>query len=232
MGFISRLLMLDRAEKQAERHREDKRIQTGMAVDCTPRLFLALIDNSGSMQTRDYPPSRIEAACDAAVHLVEFLRERSPASYVGIGTFADRFHKCVSPTPVGEGYYNILRALINNLGPDGSTNMDRGLKGIHRMMRARGLKGLSSVLIILSDGNHTGPRHSDVVDAADMMKQVGADIWAIGIGRRSEVDEDLLRKVVSKPEQYIFISQYQGPQTLISTFTHIAGLYLPEEEYE
>ena len=234
MGFISRLLMLDTTEKQADRQMEDKQTRAGMAVDCAPKLFLILIDKSASMWTRDYPPSRIDAACDAALHLVEFLRNRSPASYVGIGTFADRFHKCVSPTPVGKGYYNILRALINNLGPDGNTNMDKGLRGIRRMVGNRILRGTPPVGIVLTDGCHTGPRDSDVTDEAAAMKNEGADIWAIGIGNQPDVDERILRQVASQPDQYIFIGQYEGPQAIVRTFEQIAraGLYLPEEEDE
>ena len=76
------------------------------------------------------------------------------------------------------------------------------------MTRDRTSDNHSPILIMLTDGNNTGPSDRDVVDTAQAMKQEGIDIWAIGIGHQADVAEDLLRQVVSKPDQYIFIANY------------------------
>ena len=232
MGWRSLLSMLNTSEKRITEHAEEKRTRAKMAVDCAPRPFFVLIDKSSSMGTTDIPPSRIEVAREATIHCVDFLYERSPASQVGIGTFADGFHECIPTTSVGEGYANIMGALRTNLGPDGNTDMDKGLRGIHHMTRDRTSDNHSPILIMLTDGNNTGPSDRDVVDTAQAMKQEGIDIWAIGIGHQADVAEDLLRQVVSKPDQYIFIANYEGPEAIIRTFEQIAraGLYLNDEE--
>ena len=229
MNWLSKLIMLDDADPRGE---------VGAELDAPPfptglaglpiRCFLLLLDYSGSMQDADFPPSRIAAACKAVRETVECLKSRSPRSYVGIGTFADRFHLCTNPLPVGTDARRIIDSL-KDLGEVGSTNMHKGLEGILQIIR-RCPKEVPVTITLLTDGRHTG-RKRPLTSVVETLKAEGADIWAIGIGARPrDVGEELLKQIVSRPEQYIFIGNWAGPEAIAKEFKRIAGLYMLDEE--
>ncbi len=227
MSWLHRLFLLDEpAAHSAEKERARKRPAAASAAGYLTVCFLVLLDNSGSMQRTDIPPSRILVACQAVIQMLRFLLERSPLSYVGISTFSDEFHLCSEPLQVGK-CFNRLVASLSCLGNSGSTEMRKGILGIQKMM-ASCPPDLKIVVIMLTGGCNTGKRP---VSTASEIKSEGADIWTIGIGASpSDVEEDLLRKLASRPEQYVFIGNYEGPQAIIEVFSHVAGLYFLEEQ--
>ena len=231
-NWIQKLLFLDKpvsppADKPKTATQKGQPTRTSVAGS-GPRCFLPLIDNSGSMQGTDFPPSRIAAACGAVVDLAQFLLNKSPSSYLGIGTFATDFHLCTAPAEVKSRCSEIVASLAD-LGEVGSTEMRKGLLGIHGMMRSCP-KGMQVVVIMLTDGHNTG---RNPVRVAQEIRETGADIWAIGIGARPQyVDEPLLSRIVSRPENYFFVGNFQGPQAIVQAFEYVAGLYFLDAEEE
>jgi len=46
------------------------------------------------------------------------------------------------------------------------------------------------------------------------------------------VDEKLLRRMVSGPDNYIFIGNWEGPEQIVGTFSRIIGLYILDQPSE
>ena len=235
MGFWSKLFMLDQPADSDQRALDDKADRAAIAsirgqpivrAGHTP-CILALVDCSGSMFEKDFFPSRRTAAFQAYRKMVETVRLKSPDSLVGLGLFADGFFMALPPLPVDAHYAQLLAASWNS-DFVGGTQMDKGLLGILDMVRQHCPPGLPVVVLMLTDGHHTG-RKRDVTNAAEQLKEAGADIWAVGIGGGpKEVDETLLRQIVSRPENYVFIGNWQGPEAIVGTFQRVVGLYLTE----
>jgi len=225
MGWIHKLFFLDKAaedpgEKVAEREQPTDSTGSGSGTPC----FLVLLDNSGSMQQTDIPPSRIMVACQAVVRMLKFLAENCPLSRVGIATFSDEFHLCSRPLQVGKHLDGLIASLAD-LGDSGSTEMKRGLLGIQNAMKWCPT-GFKAVVVMLTDGHNTGRSPAGTASA---IKAEGADIWTIGIGASpSDVDESLLRKLASTPAHYSFVGSWEGPQAIIHSFEQVARIYLLE----
>jgi len=233
MGFLSKLFMLDRPSDtapQALDDRADRASVEGMRGQPivragSPPCFIALADCSGSMWEQDFPPCRREAAFLAYRKMVETIRLKSPTSLAGLGLFATDFLMAAPPLPVGTHYAQLMAA-VSNSDFTGGTEMAKGLLGMLFMIRQHCPPGQPVVTLMLTDGHHTG-RKRDVLDAAEQLRQAGADIWAVGIGGSpDEVDEALLKRIVSRPENYVFIGNWQGPETIVGTFQRVVGLYL------
>ena len=191
-----------------------------------PRSVRFLLDNSGSMGDTDFPPSRIEAAVDAAEKTVNGLARSAPECLVGIGTFGSGFHLCIDPTPAGAGYQDIINSL-GNLGSGGSTQMAKGLRGIQKM-GDKCPEGGPNLVLMLTDGHNTGRSPRKI---AEELKASGAEFWAIGIGGSpSDVDEALLRKIVSSEDHYIFIGNWEGADAISDTFQNIVNLTIIDED--
>ena len=226
----AKLLMLDPLQNQLEEHEEEKADRASIERVRGPRVFGILLDYSGSMLHTDIMPSRILAACQACCSVVEMLRQRSPESYIFIGTFADGFHLCCPPLQAGKEAKRILAGMAD-LGEVGNTYIDHGIRGMLGVMKHDCPLGLPVTILILTDGCQSGSKRS-VISAGEEIRQAGADVWAVGIGGNSnnDVDEDLLRKVVSRPGQYSFIGSWRGAEAIIGEFQHVIGIYLHEEE--
>ena len=227
MSLLQKLFFLDEASaRSAEKDGARERPAATSAAGSLALCFFVLLDNSGSMQGTDIPPSRIQVACQAVIQMLRFLLERSPLSYVGIGTFAHDFRRCSEPLQVGK-HFNRLVASLSNLGDSGSTEMRKGLLGIQKMI-ASCPSDLKTVVIMLTDGCNTG---RSPVNAAEEIVAGGADIWTIGVGASpSDVEEDLLRKLASRPDGYTFIGNWEGPEAILNAFRRVAGIYFVEEQ--
>ena len=227
MNLIHKLFFLDKpAAHSAEKEDVMNHPAATSAAGFLALCFFVLLDNSGSMQATDIPPSRIQVACQAVIQLLRFLLEWSPLSYVGVGTFANDFHLCSEPLQVRR-HLDTLVASLARPGASGSTEMKNGLMGIHNMMKSCP-PDHKVVVIMLSDGRNTG---RSCVSTASAIKAEGADFWTLGIGRSpSDLDEDLLRKLASTPEHYTFIGNWEGPEAIINAFQRVAGIYFVEEQ--
>lgn len=120
--------------------------------DRTPALLIFVIDVSGSMDRED----RLETVKDSLEILVGELREDDR---VGIVVYSNQSRAVLEPTPASEK--DTILAAVNALQPEGSTNVEDGLRLGYQMAQANRREGTLTRVIVLSDGvanvGSTGP---------------------------------------------------------------------------
>src|SRR6266545_6137608 len=102
-----------------------------------PEDLCLLVDVSGSMLERDYPPSRLEAARKAAAALLQQKAKLHPCDRVGIASFGG-YSKTEHPLiEVGRGLRQLKRVL-EGLEAGSSTNITAGLLEAAVILGCRG----------------------------------------------------------------------------------------------
>jgi Mg-chelatase subunit ChlD len=94
--------MLAPAKRQIHSH--------GTATVAIERLVLVL-DRSDSMGTPDYPPTRLDAAIEAAQEMIQIRAKRDPRDQVGIVWFNGTAQVLVEPVCLQKGKGHLTRAL-------------------------------------------------------------------------------------------------------------------------
>ena len=194
-----------------------------------------LIDFSGSMDARDYSPSRREGAIGANIKLIETKAKLHPHDQVGIIGFSGRAYLLHDHVPVGRWAKSLCQCMEKDVG-GGSTNFTAALKlaekHLHENQREdQTLIGLSKYfmdllleedsekqshsnkkvnkrIIMLTDGKHNG--FFSPVKVANRLKDSGVTIECVGIaGTPKSVDERMLKQIASVNEtgspRYCFI---------------------------
>ncbi len=218
LGLLARLFML-------EDDADIPRPQVGGSPPC----FFFLLDNSGSMDRRDARSgslSRREAARKAAEGSARYISNNASRAVVGIAAYADHFYHVVGPIVGRENLEAIVDGL-QDLGSTGDTAIGRGLRGIQKMVEKCPAESRKT-LIVLSDGRQN-EGEKPVPVARELRQQHDVDIHTIGIGKRSKVDEERLRRIASSPDQYTFLENWD-PDGLLEEFKSRIILYAPQDE--
>lgn len=120
--------------------------------DRDPVLLIFVIDVSGSMDMEN----RLGLVKESLALLTGELREDDR---VGIVVYSDRSRAVLNPTPASET--EAILAAINALQPEGSTNVEDGLRLGYDMAQENQRDGENTRVIVLSDGvanvGNTGP---------------------------------------------------------------------------
>ncbi len=174
-----------------------------------------VVDVSGSMAE----PGRLDLVRDALHTLVDQLR---PTDSVAIVSFSDKARALREMTRVSEK--EDLRAAIDRLRPEGSTNLGAGLTLGYQVARDGFREGTSNRVIVLSDGlANTGD-----TDADDILRRVrdeaAKEIALLGVGVGSDYGDALMERLadggdgfavyVSEPEQARDVFVNRLPATL------------------
>jgi Ca-activated chloride channel family protein len=143
------------------------------------------------MASLDWPPSRIEAAKQAARAFWRRRAEVAPEARVALVAYSTSAQLLCQPTSVRDG--PDLDTAIDGLRPGGRTNMQAGLELAWQLLVPTRDRGPGEV-VLLTDGlnNDQDPRR-----VAEAIKQF-AIMNTVGIGARNEVDEPLLRALASE----------------------------------
>lgn len=163
------------------RTRNDQRLTEGEGID-----IVLCMDVSGSMGSRDIPPSRMEAAKQVAE---EFVRSR-PVDRIGLVIFSgESFTQC----PVTSDR-NTLITQIQSLESrkhlrDGTVIGEGLATAADRLAR---IKGKSKVIILLTDGKEDPPetRLIDPLTALAITKTKGIKVYTIGMGAGPSMVEE------------------------------------------
>ena len=84
--------------------------------------LILLLDNSGSMESDDWPPSRMAGAVKASEALVDVKVRQYPHDRVGVVAFSGSAQTVHRPTEAGTGAKDLKRSL-SRLEPDSATNI-------------------------------------------------------------------------------------------------------------
>ena len=157
-------------------------------------IMLAL-DLSGSMETGDLTPSRLEAAKRTAISFVQ----GRPGDQIGMVLFSSQALGYVPLTLDHDFLVRQIEAVNLNLLPRQGTNLGSAIAmSLNRLREAQ--QG-AQVIILLTDGaNNYG--EIDPMAAARLARDMGARLYCIGIGAPGEansisLDEDLLQRMAS-----------------------------------
>ncbi|MBS3092298.1 VWA domain-containing protein [Candidatus Pacearchaeota archaeon] len=200
-------------------------ICSGGAVD-----FELVFDRSGSMNRYLDPPAdsifqritKIKSARDAASKLAEAALNKNSATKIGLSTFSTDAVSEVSLT----NNFNTINAGVLQLYANGNadTNYNESIiKAVDKLV-SQGRSGAPNVIIFLSDGAPTVANSLDTtgtftdptdiessISAANYAKSKNVMIVTVGFGRRSEVNEQVLKDMAQITNgQYFFVDNYNG----------------------
>lgn len=207
---------------------------------------VCILDQSLSMEERDYPPTRLRAALMAVEAMLHEKVKHRLHDKMGVVGFSNKGIRICPLIKVSDNK-KILRSL-KNLSTIGSTNFVAGLRTAREVFEeeadfSRPKQGVLQLLfgqskpevtsritkfvphvVFLSDGYHNGG--GDPVRVAEELKRLGAIIDTIGVGGTpSDVDQDCLKGIASvdshRNPRYRFIGDTNA---LIQQFQRMATL--------
>lgn len=164
--------------------------RAGLALDVA-----LVLDTSESMrEDSGQGGTKLEAARAAAARFVDLLwlgRDR-----VAVVGFNHAAHVALDLS----GDSAAIRRALDGLASAPGTRIDLGLAAASGVLGAMPRTGARRVVVLLTDGRHGGAA-ADVRREAELLRQRGWRVFAIGLG--GDVDEDLLRQVATSPADYL-----------------------------
>lgn len=201
LPFVFRLLALSAlilALARPQKRNEEQRTE-GEGID-----IVLCMDVSGSMGSRDIPPSRMEVAKEVAE---EFVRSR-PVDRIGLVIFSgESFTQCPITTD-----RNALIEQIQNLESrkhlaDGTVIGEGLATAADRLTKS---PGKSKVIILITDGKEDPPetRLIDPLTALEIAKSKGVKVYTIGMGAGpSTVEENTGKQKGKKSPSVDFLDE-------------------------
>jgi Ca-activated chloride channel family protein len=174
---------------------------TGQGID-----IVLCMDVSGSMQSSDFYPTRLEVAKQLAA---DFVKAR-PVDQIGLVIFSGQSFTQYPLSTDHAGLLNQIQGLKEGLLPDGTVIGEGLATSVDRLSLS---KAKSRVIILLTDGKEEAPesRLIDPYTALEIAKAKGVKVYTIGMGAENAaaisetgrkvnrndafLDEDLLRRI-------------------------------------
>lgn len=200
--------------------------------------IMLVLDTSGSMETDDFKPNRLEVAKETAVRFLDGrLDDR-----IGIVLFAEDAFSYAPLTLDYDLLKKQIEAINSNIMPKEGTAMGSAIGvAINRMVEN---KSPSKVMILLTDGA-SNRGQIDPITAANLAHDEGIKIYAIGIGKeefqrrtmfgtqtiKSDLDEETLKKIAELTDGQFFRST--NAKSLDEIFDQISQMEKVEiQEYK
>lgn len=183
-----------------------------------PRDTAIVVDVSGSMESRDYPPTRLDGGILAAAEYVEARAEQCPGDRVAVISFNDAAQVVLPLTSITKKE-TIIRA-IRRLSAGGGTDIAKGLRAAAGIFGGQQPSNRQRHVILLTDGQGGNP----IRIAGRSKRGYGVVIDVVGIGGSpSEVNESLLRKVATTdPDGFCHYRYIRDPETLSEHYRQLA----------
>ena len=152
------------------------RPQTAVSVTVDQARIMLVFDHSGSMASTDVPPSRLDAARQAATDFID----RVPKT-VQVGAIQYNQSPQIIASPTRD--HAEVRAAVGQMVPAGSTAtgdaLTLALKSVQQPA-VPGRKPPPAAIVLLSDGKSV--RGSDPLEAARAANRAGVPIYTIALG--------------------------------------------------
>ncbi len=177
---------------------------------------MLIVDRSGSMAGKD-PPTKLDKAKEAAdgfVRRLDLGRHR-----VGLVSF-ESINSLDQPLT---GDLAAIRGAIAAVQPSGSTDIAGATERAVRHLRIFGRPGAVPVVLLLTDGEPSGPRQAwvDAVRAAGRARGRGALVYTIGLG--DNVKADLLTAMAGAPDRYFFAPTADDLDPIYQELSQVIG---------
>ena len=179
---------------------------------------MLVLDVSGSMETDDFTPNRLEVAKDKAANFVAGRVD----DRIGVILFAEDAFSYLPLTLDYDLIQKQIKAINFNMMPKEGTAMGSAIAiGVNRMAAS---KSPSKIMILLTDGS-SNRGQLDPVTAARLANEMGIKIYSIGIGKKeytkpgffgvpqtikSDLDEESLKEVAAITQGEFFRSTDEG----------------------
>ena len=244
LSMICLILALARPQK-----RNDEQQTRGEGID-----IILCIDVSGSMNSRDIRPSRMEVAKEVAI---EFVKNR-PIDRIGLVIFAgESFSQCPL-TSDKNSLIEQLQSLDSRKYLEDGTVIGEGLAtAVDRLSES---DSKSKVIILLTDGKEDAPdnRLIDPLTALEITKAKGVKVYSIGMSAGpvrvpesmarergnpfvDHIDEQLLQRIASETGGKYFrakdrealrmiyaqIDKLEKSKVELTTFMRYEEMFLP-----
>jgi Ca-activated chloride channel family protein len=177
---------------------------TGQGID-----IVLCMDVSGSMQSSDFYPTRLDVAKQMAA---DFVKSR-PVDQIGLVIFSGESFTQYPLSTDHQGLLNHIQNLKKGLLADGTVIGEGLATAVDRLSMS---KAKSKVVILLTDGKEEAPRERliDPITALEIAKAKGVKVYTIGMGAENAqvlsetgrgvnrtdafLDETLLRRMASQ----------------------------------
>jgi Mg-chelatase subunit ChlD len=156
--------------------------------NCPIRIII--IDRSFSMKNRDYRPTRLQAAIDAAIEYVMSLVKQKNRFKIAVISFGDDATVVVQLTDII--HHRKIIHQIESISINGSTDIGNALKQATELLMP--YQGQRSQIVLLTDG--CGDCKMTIPRKLKVNYNTTIDVVGIG-GSPKHVNEDLLRKIAT-----------------------------------
>ncbi len=165
-----------------------------------------VVDTSGSMRE----PGRLDLVQDALHTLVDQLRDTDA---VAIVAYASKARVLRPMTPVRSR--SALHAAIDDLGADGSTNLEDGLVTGYRVAREGFRQGVTNRVILLSDGlANVGSTSAEPI-LRQVREEAAKQIALLGVGVGSDYGDQLMERLADQGDGFVtYVSEREQAREL------------------
>jgi len=160
--------------------------------DKVATLAFIIIDRSVSMNTKDYLPSRLQAAKEAAIAFIMAWVAKGTHANICVIAFDNKATLVTRPTSI-VNYKQIVKK-IESIAIRGGTDIAIGLKEADRIAADIDTDSVQGQIILLTDG--CGGHPIPIAEKLKCQFQMVIDVVGIG-GSRSQVNEALLKTVAT-----------------------------------
>ncbi len=155
-----------------------------------PVTSVLVLDHSASMAAKagDDRKTKMEALHEAAGRFVDLMRDGAKSTLLPFSSQVERPGEFTSDK-------RLLKDRIRRLTPSGGTSLfDAAHAGVEAVVATRP-KGKRYV-VVLTDGvdEDPGSRH-DADDVIRLAKDEGVPVYMLGLGRKEDINEDVMRKI-------------------------------------
>lgn len=179
---------------------------------------IIIIDRSYSMSDEDYPPSRLQAAIDAAIEYVKVLSKQMVKTAIAVVSFGFDSKLILPPTDIIK-LQKITNAL-RSIGTHGGTNIGTGFEMAEKLL-TKYPPAQKKQIILLTDGVGNCPL--EIPENIKLCHNTVIDVVGIG-GSPENVDEKFLRKIATTdPDGTCHYRFIEDTQKLKQHYHKLAG---------
>lgn len=201
--------------------------------------IMLILDTSGSMETQDFKPNRLEVAKETAM---DFIEGRS-YDRIGMVVFAE---DAFSYAPLTLDYSLLkqqIKAITPDIMPKEGTAVGSAISvGINRLKES---KTPSKIMILITDGS-SNRGQIDPITAAELAKRNKIKVYTIGVGKpeftqqtafgpqtiKSDLDEGSLKRIAEiTGGQFFRSTDKRSLQTIFDKISSMEKVEIEELSY-